>query len=402
LIQKKGSTFSASIFLAATTIGIGFLGIPVITGVAGFWPAILMNFLAWLYLTTCALLYMEAILLMPDGANVFSVSRRFLGFTGALLGFVAFILINVPYLASYFGMGHTVLSKLTVQFFGVAILPGISCILILLLMGGIVFLGVYVTDRFLLFLSAASLIAFISILVLGKENVEMPNLIVRDWFYGLFSFVILTSTLGSSAVLPTLASHVGRDPRKCRRVIWIGMAIPLVIVVIWQWVTIGTSPRGLLWVAFEESQPIEEGLRLIKESPKFQISFHFFSLFAFMTSLLGIGAAFVDVLGDFFRIELKKRIGLKRFWLCLLTFVLPALLGYLALDSILTFMRVVGGWVEAVFNGLIPVSLAVSARYIQKISKQPLLGGGKPVIIILAIATFFLFYLQGMQLIRGS
>nr|NGX29103.1 Tyrosine-specific transport protein [Candidatus Anoxychlamydiales bacterium] len=57
----KSNKFLGSVLLiSGTTIGAGMLGLPVMTGFAGFFPTLALLFFFWLYMLVTAFLYLEA------------------------------------------------------------------------------------------------------------------------------------------------------------------------------------------------------------------------------------------------------------------------------------------------------------------------------------------------------
>ena len=75
-------TLSGTLLISGTTIGAGMLGIPLLTAKAGFLPAVAITIGCWLFMLATGYLYLEATLWMYEGANVLSISRRFLGKSG--------------------------------------------------------------------------------------------------------------------------------------------------------------------------------------------------------------------------------------------------------------------------------------------------------------------------------
>ena len=95
---KKTSIFqiiSGSLLIAGTTIGAGMLAIPLVTGVAGFWPASIVTTFVWLYMLLTGLLFLEATLWMHRGANVLSMTKRFIGEKGRLLAGGTFVFLCI-------------------------------------------------------------------------------------------------------------------------------------------------------------------------------------------------------------------------------------------------------------------------------------------------------------------
>src|SRR5690348_12945981 len=57
--EKTGSVIGGMLLIAGSCIGAGMLGLPIITGISGFFPALFMLFCGWLFMTATALLLVE-------------------------------------------------------------------------------------------------------------------------------------------------------------------------------------------------------------------------------------------------------------------------------------------------------------------------------------------------------
>ena len=57
--EKHGSILGGMLLITGSCIGAGMLGLPILTGLAGFYPTLVMFFLAWAFMTTTALLLVE-------------------------------------------------------------------------------------------------------------------------------------------------------------------------------------------------------------------------------------------------------------------------------------------------------------------------------------------------------
>lgn len=109
LAQKKsmthkihhGTTLSATLLIAGTCIGAGMLALPLVTGLAGFWPAMAVNSLCWLFMLCTGLLFLETTLWMEDGANVLSMAERFFGVSGKVVAGVAFLFLYYCLMVAY-------------------------------------------------------------------------------------------------------------------------------------------------------------------------------------------------------------------------------------------------------------------------------------------------------------
>ncbi|MFN4174810.1 MAG: aromatic amino acid transport family protein, partial [Parachlamydiaceae bacterium] len=84
-------TLLSAIFLVAgTCIGGGMLALPVATGLAGFFPSLVVMILSWLMMTLTALLLLEVSLWMEEGVHVITMSSRLLGPFGKAVSWVLY------------------------------------------------------------------------------------------------------------------------------------------------------------------------------------------------------------------------------------------------------------------------------------------------------------------------
>src|SRR5690606_10371696 len=95
-------TLSGTLLIAGTAIGAGMLGIPLLTAKAGFLPALGITTSVWLFMLATGFLYLEATLWMHDGANILSMSRRFLGRGGKLLAGGTFLFLYYCLMTAYY------------------------------------------------------------------------------------------------------------------------------------------------------------------------------------------------------------------------------------------------------------------------------------------------------------
>ena len=114
-------TVIAMFLVAGTCIGGGILGLPVLTGHAGFIPSIAMMGLAWVMMTATALLYLEVSLTLPSGAHLMTMTEQTLGSWAKQITLVIFGFMTYASLVGYAAPG----GEQTVAFAGKFGLPRI-------------------------------------------------------------------------------------------------------------------------------------------------------------------------------------------------------------------------------------------------------------------------------------
>jgi tyrosine-specific transport protein len=174
--------------------------------------------------------------------------------------------------------------------------------------------------------------------------------------------------------------------------------IILVFNTLWQFLIIGIIPESLLWKT-AELRNAQQGIILFEGSTILTYLYHFLLFFSITTSLLIEGCILVDVFSDGLQIPVDKRTGLKRLLFCLIIFVPSALLSpfdwVLAEDAL-------SGWGELILVGPLPALLVWQVRYTHKLQAPQLLPGGRVILLVFALLSIILFYIQGASLLWSS
>lgn len=58
--HKTGSLLGGTLLITGSCVGAGMLGLPILTGLSGFAPSLVMFVLVWLFMTITGLLLVEA------------------------------------------------------------------------------------------------------------------------------------------------------------------------------------------------------------------------------------------------------------------------------------------------------------------------------------------------------
>lgn len=351
---------SGTFLIAGTMIGAGMLGIPLVTGVSGFLPGLLVTGIVWFFMYCTGLLFLEAALWMPDGSNVLSIAGRFFGKGGRVIAGGMFIFLYYCLMIAYFAAGAPLLAEAfaSIGWF----LTGWKMFAIFgLLFGGIVAIGPKSIDRVNIIMSIAMIAAWFSLIGSGSDEVEMVRLQFTKWPAMIWAMPVLFSAFGFHNVIPSLCTYLKRDKRSLRFAVFWGSFLPLIVYIVWQWLVIGAIPQKILTKTLEEGTSITAAFSIASGNPSFAIIGRFFAFFAIVTSILGVAFSMVDFLGDGFQVT--ERRGLKRIGLTLLTFVPPFILATLKPDIFTTALSIAGGFGEAFLNGLLPIGLIWVGKY---------------------------------------
>lgn len=385
MLKRPGSILTGSLLVAGTAIGAGMLALPFATGAAGFWPAIWISALCWLYMLFTGLLFLEVTLWMPNGANLLSMARHFLGPIGWFVGGMTFVYLYYCLMVAYFAGAVPLIMDLAIQLLGIQLHAGVAYAFFFIVFGGIVFLGQRVTGRVNSLLVLAMIISYGLLIGLGAGEVRSELLSVTNWPLAWAAIPTLFSAFGYLNVIPSLSMYLRRDVRKLRWAIIIGTFIPFLTYAIWQWMMIGTIPQEFMAAARAAELSIIAPLEILIPSPWLATAARYFALFAITTSVLGVGISMVDFLGDGTGIP---RSGWGRLLLVLMVFAPPLVLS--GLDPALFFkaLHYAGVFGEATLNGLFPALMVWVGRHVLHLKKAfwlPMGRVGLSIVICMAV-----------------
>lgn len=389
--NHSGGIVSGMLLIGGTSIGAGMLALPMVAGFAGFFPAIFINTLCWLFMLATGLLLLEATLWMKDGANILSMTERFLGPIGKILGGGSFIFLYYCLLVSYISGGTPLFTESLQTHFSIQIPLFAGSLIFTSLFGSVIYFGHCVVDRVNWLLMMSLIISFIFLLIIGSTEIQTKNLTNSQWGLSFAAAPILFSAYGYHNIIPSVTSYLKRDASKLRWAIVAGTAIPFVVYTLWQWMILGTLSPDEIALSTKQGIPVTHVLQEVTGSSIIRALGGYFGFFALITSFLGVSLSMVDFFADGLKVE---RNGYKRVYLCFLVFLPPAFFAAVYPGIFLEALGIAGGFGEAILNGLIPILMVWVGRYHLKLKSEYRAVGGRPVLLILLLFTFLIIGLE--------
>ncbi|MCK4934471.1 MAG: amino acid permease [Simkaniaceae bacterium] len=383
---------SGMLLISGTTIGAGMLGIPLVTGIAGFVPGIFITVLVWFFMLCTGLLFLEVTLWLPDGSNILSMTERFLGRKGKYISGGMFIFLYYSLMIAYFAAGAPILAEALKEVFGFQ-LVGYQIFLVFgLIFGAIVGIGPKSIDRTNILLSLGMILAWFLLIGKGSSSVESKLLYFTNWKAMIFAAPMLFGAFGFHNVVPSLCSYLKRDVKVLRASIFWGSFIPLIVYLVWQWLIIGSIPQDQIKQTLLEGNPITTAFQEKIGTPWVAKAGQFFAFFAIVTSIIGVSFSMVDFLGD--GMNIKRRVGVRRVGLTLLTFTPPFIFATLNPHIFDTALGLAGGYGEAFLNGLLPIALVWIGRYVFKMDSNARFFGGKFTLFFLTLCALLVICIE--------
>lgn len=376
--------------IAGTAIGAAVLALPVSTAHLGFLQTIGIYFCSWFFMTLGALYLLEVNLFVGFGTNLITMAEKTLGRFGKYFTWVVYLILLYALTAAYLsGAGAWINQSL--RYFEITLNPFGCALIATLLTMFTIMLGTAVTDWVNRFLMIGLISAFAILLFVVGEHVQIEPLLSQPNAFDIRPLPIIITAFGSAIVIPTLTEYLHGKPRQLLYVILIGSVMPLLVYVIWEWAILGIIPLngnpGLLQIQ-QHGHPVTDipaALEALLHNAWITKASSYFSIFALITSLLGVSLSLFDFLADGLHLHKKLK---EKVWLSLITFVPPLIfIIYFPLGFAIALSF--AGIFVAILLGILPAMMAWEGRYRLKIQRPLQIIGGKIMIILTII--FFLF-----------
>lgn len=353
-MSRTKKLISGTFLIFGTTVGAGMLGIPAMTGGVGFIPAILLTFLVWLFVLATGFLLIEATLHMQEGANLVSLSAKFLGKNSKWVITPLFLLFYGSLLVAYFAGGAPLVGEMG-SFLGISLSFSTQMTLFVLVFGGLIFLGArWITFVNLLF-GIGMLATYAILLFCAGSRVDASQLGEHHYDKALLAIPVLLSAFGYHNIIPSLVKHLGRkDKGILRGSVVLGTLLALIVYCLWQWLILGSVSLEEIEKVRNEGLPITYALEQAVGHSWIYVTGQIFAFFALTTSFLGVGLSFVDFLHDGF-LEHGKELPRP---VCSCLTLIPPLICVLLIPALFEkALGIAGGFGVALLNGLLPVLL---------------------------------------------
>jgi tyrosine-specific transport protein len=399
--RKDSRVFGGILLIAGTSIGAAMLAMPILTGLFGFFGTFAIMVACWLFMYWTATLILEASLQFEDGVSFITMAQRALGPVGAVITWITFLLFFYSLIAAYLkGSGHLVVDTLD-GIFHINLPPFVEIFPLLILFAPFLYFGLAVVDGLNRYLMVAMLITYTAMTLWLLPDVSIERLLYTNWSFSLLSFSVVITSFGYHVLIPSLVTYLDRDVERIKRCLFIGSFIPLVIYFIWELSILGSLPvqgsHGLAH-AFKADIPLAKLLRMQTHSDIMAALARSFSIFAIVTSFLGVAQGLFDFLKDGIHASHSHS---KRLGAFLLTFLPPVFFIICFEGGFIALLDYAGALVSIIL-GIIPIAIVWRLRKAR--GPFPYQAKGGPWALFLG-CTFFIFVvilviLKNFQILR--
>lgn len=359
--RASSKVFGGTMLIAGTSIGAAVLAMPILTGLFGFLGTVAIMIACWLFMYWTAILILESSLYFKNDTSFLGMAKATLGPIGSTFTWICFLLLFYSLVAAYLsGCGGIITDALEI-YFSIKLPPFFDLLPLLVLFAPFLYFGLAAVDKLNRLLMIGMFIAYaaINIWLIPKSNFEYLS--YTNWSFSLLSFSVVVTSFGYHVIIPTLVSYLDRDIKSIKQCLFYGSLIPLLFYFLWELSVLGAIPvsgaNGLAQ-AFSENLPLAKLLRVHTNTDLIATMAQLFSVFAIVTSFLGVAQGLFDFLKDGFKAYTNKAGKPLAF---IMTFLPPVIL-ILAFESGFFALLDYAGALVSIILGIIPILMTWRLR----------------------------------------
>ncbi len=390
--KSPGSVVGGILLIAGSCIGAGMLALPILTGLSGFFPSIVLYLVAWAFMTFTGLLLIEINGWFYERVNIVSMTQKAFGNIGAILSWVLYLFLFYSLLVGYIAVSGTIVSSFLYQTFSIVFEPYFASLTFVIIFGIFVYFGTKPVDIFNRLLMICLIVCYCGMILLGIDKVQTKLLTYVDLKYAVLPLSVLVISFGFHNMIPSLTAYMKGDLRRMRITIIGGSFAALVIYLIWNTLILGTIPcQGTngLWDSYihgkEATQVLYKFLG-IGWATNFAQGFAFFAV---ITSFLAQSLGLMHFIADGLKLMPQKA---NKWWLCIVTLIPPMIFSFLYPEIFYKALSFAGGFCAVILFGIFPVLMVWIGRYKKKMITSYHVFGGRFFLIIALLFALFIVY----------
>ncbi|MBY8158148.1 aromatic amino acid transporter [Vibrio fluvialis] len=319
MMQSK--LLGSTLIIAGTTIGAGMLALPLASAGIGFSTSLMIMLALWALMAFTALLMVEIHQYADKDATLHTLAKQILGNKGKWIATFAMLFLFYALCAAYIAGGGAQFTNRISEFTGLEVSGPTGTLIFTLIVAAVVTIGTGTVDRVNRLLFAGKMLAMVMVLTFLAPNVSQSYLLSMPLGQGLIvaSIPVIFTSFGFHGSIPAIVNYLDGHTPSLRKAIVVGSAIPLVIYVFWQVVTLGVVSQPDLVDNAGLSALIGTLSQTVHQSNLGHVIGIFADL-ALLTSFLGVSLGLFEFMGDTIR---KKDGNMNRIVASLVTFTPP-------------------------------------------------------------------------------
>ncbi len=305
--MTQSKLLGSTLIIAGTTIGAGMLALPLASAGIGFSTSLMIMLGLWMLMAFTALLMVEIHQYADKEATLHTLAKQILGDKGKWVATFAMLFLFYSLCAAYIAGGGAQFTQRITDFTGVNVESSSGTLLFTLIVALVVTVGTGTVDRVNRVLFTGKMIAMVAVLFFLAPNVSQSYLLSMPIQQGLIvaAIPVIFTSFGFHGSIPAIVNYLDGDTPSLRKAILIGSAIPLVIYIFWQLVTLGVVSQSALLDNMGLTALIGVLSTTVHQSNLGNIIGVFADL-ALLTSFLGVSLGLFEFMGDSLRNQQGK------------------------------------------------------------------------------------------------
>jgi tyrosine-specific transport protein len=394
MTEKHGSVIGGILLIAGSCIGAGMLALPILTGLAGFFPSLIMFLSAWAFMTLTGLLLVEVNGWFDRRVNLITMAGHTFGRFGKMLSWVLYLFLFYALLVAYVSGSGSLFSSYFKSAFSYELPDCMGSLFFVLLFGYIVYLGTRTVDHWNRVLMFGKIAAFLGLVFLGARHIKTDFLLYSNSSYAIFSLPLLITSFGFHNMIPSLMSYMKNDIKRVRLTILGGSFFVLFLYLIWEILVLGIVPvegKSGIIESLKQDQEASQAIAGILGSSWVSNFASALAFFAILTSFLAQALSLVHFLSDGFKISHGQR---ENMGLCALALIPPLALSILYPQLFFKALNFAGGVCAVILFGVLPVGMVWKGRYKKEMSASYTVPGGKVLLCVIFLFALFVLFFQ--------
>lgn len=387
---RPGSVIGGMLLIAGCCIGAGMLGLPILLGLCGFGPSIILLLVAWLFMTYTGLLLIEVNGWFYEQVNIISMVEKSIGHIGKYLSWLLYLFLFYSLLVAYISAS----GKLFSSFMPFSISENFSSIFFVIIFGIAAFLGTRFVDISNRFLMVGLIVTYLVMIFLGIGKVDFSLLTHVNFKFFLLPLAILITSFGYHNMIPTLTAYMKGDLKRTKMAIVGGSLMALIVYFFWIFLVLGIVPVGGengLYDAYVNGREATISLRNILQTNFVTTFATWFAFFAVVTSFLAQTLGLMHFIADGLKVKCDYKNSL---WLIALSLLPPTVFSLSYPNLFFKALGFAGAYCAVILFGIFPALMVWIGRYIKKETSNYHVRGGKLSLILVLLFSFVIILTQ--------
>ncbi|NLS12626.1 amino acid permease [Vibrio sp. SM6] len=297
--MSQSKLLGSTLIIAGTTIGAGMLALPLASAGIGFSVSLMMMVILWAVMAFTALLMVELHQYAASDATLHTLSEQILGTKGRWIASFAMCFLFYALCAAYIAGGGAQFAVRLEQWFDWQLTPQAANTLFTLIVATVVAVGTATVDKVNRVLFTLKLLAMALVLFFLAPNVTGQYLLNMPLGQGLVvaALPVIFTSFGFHGSIPAIVRYLEGDTPALKKAVVIGSAIPLVIYLFWQIVTLGVVSQQTLITQTGLGALIAQ-LGVATQTNGLAQLVGIFADLALITSFLGVSLGLFEFVGD--------------------------------------------------------------------------------------------------------